>query len=288
MRPCLAFEKQKRDAPSLGRVLEIGCGTGLLLFSLADQCSGYFGIDLTESVIRDLREVLAADTSLSHVEVHACAAHKVAEIARDQNAEPFDLILINSVAQYFPDPDYLADVLEQAILLAAPGAHIFVGDVRNARLQRAFCRGVEVEIAAPSAPLSEILERAKRRVSNEQELVIDPTFFNAFGARRNRVSGICARPKAGSSQTEMNLFRYDVTIQLDHPPQRGSSPKKLCAMFPGPSGTHLSKPQNVWRDRHHGYAGRPSFPFLSHRQPTRRPCRNGSSISGSTLAARES
>ena len=46
-------------------------------------------------------------------------------------AGPFDMVVINSVAQYFPGADYLVRVIAAAVNATAPGGTVFVGDVRD-------------------------------------------------------------------------------------------------------------------------------------------------------------
>src|SRR5258708_35170765 len=48
-----------------------------------------------------------------------------------------DLVILNSIVQYFPGTDYLLQVLEQAVRVTKKGGHIFVGDVRSLALQEA-------------------------------------------------------------------------------------------------------------------------------------------------------
>ena len=40
-----------------------------------------------------------------------------------------DLVILNSVVQYFPDVEYLLEVLSEAVRVVQRGGHIFVGDV---------------------------------------------------------------------------------------------------------------------------------------------------------------
>ena len=75
----------------------------------------------------------------------------------------FDVVVLNSVVQYFPDERYLLDVLAQARRVLAPGGAIFVGDVRNLDLQAAWCASVELHRAPSSRPLGEIRRRAAQR-----------------------------------------------------------------------------------------------------------------------------
>src|SRR5690606_12085185 len=95
----------------------------------------------------------------------------------------FDTVVINSVAQYFPSADYLAQVLRSAVELLAPGGSVFVGDVRNLRLLRVLRAAVEVtrhggEIAPEAVP--ELRSAAEQAVRWEGELLCDPDFFPAL------------------------------------------------------------------------------------------------------------
>jgi cyclopropane fatty-acyl-phospholipid synthase-like methyltransferase len=51
------------------RVLEIGCGTGLLLFRLAPHCERYGATDLSQVAVEHVRGVASADPALAHVEL---------------------------------------------------------------------------------------------------------------------------------------------------------------------------------------------------------------------------
>ena len=85
------------------RVLEIGCGTGLLLARLAPACEAYLGADFSSRALEHVRKLVAARKDLSHVELSQRMADDFAGI------EPgsFDTVIINSVTQYFPGIEYL-------------------------------------------------------------------------------------------------------------------------------------------------------------------------------------
>ncbi|HYH78202.1 MAG TPA: amino acid adenylation domain-containing protein, partial [Longimicrobium sp.] len=78
------------------RVLEIGCGTGLLLFRVAPHTKAYHGTDFS-------------GVALEHVRRHAAGLPQVSLSEReadrldDYAGAGFDLVVVNSVAQYFPD-----------------------------------------------------------------------------------------------------------------------------------------------------------------------------------------
>jgi natural product biosynthesis luciferase-like monooxygenase protein len=99
----LAAARETRPRP---RVLEIGCGTGMLLFRVAPHCEYYIGVDFSGSALGCIQSQLEAQ-ELMNVSLERLAADDL-----DQLAAPglFDAIVINSVIQYFPDSDYLVRV----------------------------------------------------------------------------------------------------------------------------------------------------------------------------------
>ncbi|OAD23031.1 peptide synthetase, partial [Candidatus Thiomargarita nelsonii] len=93
------------------RVLEIGCGTGLLLSRIAPQCDQYWGTDFSQVVLQQLEHLKASVNGLEHVNL----LHKRADDFEGIKTETFDMVIINSVVQYFPNIDYLLKVLEGAM-----------------------------------------------------------------------------------------------------------------------------------------------------------------------------
>src|SRR5581483_10774841 len=71
-------------------ILEIGCGTGLLLFRLAPHCSLYCGTDFSPTVLERVRRE-AARRGLSHVRLLERAASDFTGI----EAGEYDLIVLN-------------------------------------------------------------------------------------------------------------------------------------------------------------------------------------------------
>src|SRR6266850_253565 len=84
------------------RVLEIGCGTGLLLFRVAPHCTEYLGRDFSPQAINYLNEQLKR-VELPQVRVEQKLADDFAEV----KTGAFDLVVISSVVQYFPNINYL-------------------------------------------------------------------------------------------------------------------------------------------------------------------------------------
>src|SRR3982075_2550995 len=95
------------------RVLEIGCGLGLVLQHVAPMARLYRGTDISSTAIAGLRAWAAGQQQLAHVELARREATALSDIAPNF----FDTVILNSVVQYFPDIDYLLQVLRGAVTL---------------------------------------------------------------------------------------------------------------------------------------------------------------------------
>jgi amino acid adenylation domain-containing protein len=178
------------------QVLEIGCGTGLLLFRVAPHCKRYVATDFSAAALNALRP----NVHLPQVEfIHAAA---------DQPAGDglFDTVILNSVTQYFPSVDYLLRVLDNAARVVADGGRIFVADVR-------------------SLPLLEAFHASLGWIRQEQELVIDPEFFSALRERIPRLLRADVQLKRGWHRNELTRFRYDVVLQIGEEPSPVQAPE---------------------------------------------------------------
>ncbi|MCP4659139.1 MAG: amino acid adenylation domain-containing protein, partial [bacterium] len=202
------------------QVLEIGCGTGLVLRRVAPRVARYLGTDLSHSVLESLRCRL---TDLPQVSLE----HRRAEDFTGIAAGAFDTVILNSVVQYFPSSEFLLTVLRGAVAAAAPGGTIFVGDVRSLPLLEMFCASVELARAEGQVTLPKLRERIRRRLLREEELVIAPAFFVALVNELPRVTEVRIRPKDGRFQNEMTRFRYDLVLHLDREPSTPAALPRL-------------------------------------------------------------
>lgn len=182
-------------------VLEIGCGNGLLVLRLMHSVERIVGTNISEVAVKHLRRLTRDE---QHVDVRHLAADEIGAALRD---ERFDMIVLNSVVQYFADGDYLPDVLAAATQLLSDNGVIFVGDVRNLATARAFYAELEPTIQG-AALLSAVAERADR----EDELLVDPAFFVEIGdALGFPVVEILSKPPDPDS--ELSRHRYDVFLR---------------------------------------------------------------------------
>ncbi|WP_161975672.1 non-ribosomal peptide synthetase [Tengunoibacter tsumagoiensis] len=193
-------------------VLEIGCGTGLLLTRVAPHCKRYVGTDFSHVVLRNLQQYLDLyPTQFAHVSL----LEKNADDFSGMEDEQFDLIILNSIVQYFPDSFYLLRVLEGAIKMLKPGGRIFLGDIRSLPLFELFHTSVAFYQASSTASVEQVQRQIQRRLAQEKELLLDPAFFFALQETMKRVSAVEITPKRGSFQNELTRFRYQVVLHLD-------------------------------------------------------------------------
>jgi len=193
-------------------VLEIGCGTGLLLARVAPSATRYVGTDVSEQALAFVRERLLPGLALpgDRVVLHRLGAGDIGSLG----AERFDLVVINSVAQYFPHVRYLIDVVTQALALVAPGGTIFLGDLRNRALLRAMHTSVQLAQAAATLPGDALRHRVDEQESREAELTVDPALFAELRRRIPAITDAAVLLKPGAAVNELTAFRYDVILTV--------------------------------------------------------------------------
>jgi natural product biosynthesis luciferase-like monooxygenase protein len=197
------------DAQSKPRVLEIGCGTGMMLFRIAPHCERYVGVDFSGSALAYIGSQLDAQ-GLGNVSLERLAADGLGQLTAPG---PFDMIVINSVIQYFPDADYLVGVLRAAYERLAPGGTLFVGDVRSRQHLATFHAAIEVARSDDASTIADLQMRVRRRAAEEGELVVDPELFELVAQDLSDASVERAEIKAGRARNEMTDFRYDVILR---------------------------------------------------------------------------
>src|SRR5581483_9424894 len=193
-----------------GHVLEIGCGTGLLLTRIAPFCQEYWGTDLSPVAIHALQE-LVMEQALPNVRLFQRGADDFSAPLADRQGS-FDAIILNSVIQYFPGVEYLVHVLEQAVQLLTPGGFLFIGDVRNLTLLEAYHTSVQLRQAVPSLFTKQLQTLIQKRLASENELLLDPAFFSALQQHLPEISQVEPQLKQGRIHNELTRFRYDVWL----------------------------------------------------------------------------
>lgn len=179
-----------REILALGprSVLEVGCGAGLLIGQLLPHVERYVATDVSAEAVRVVASRYQEDPV---IEVSQCMADDMAGLG------VFDVVVLNSVVQYFPDQAYLDRVLTAA---ATCGGDVFIGDVRDMRLLGEFHLSVDQARRGRATSADELRARVADAVENERELAVDPRYFVQFAQRHGLVADIRLKPGAADTQ----------------------------------------------------------------------------------------
>ncbi|TAN46944.1 MAG: amino acid adenylation domain-containing protein [Methylococcaceae bacterium] len=197
-----------------GRILEIGCGTGMLLARVAPHCSAYVGADFSGTALEYIRDMQKIVPGLEHVTL----LERGADELDDFSAAGFDAIVINSVLQHFPDVDYLVRVLQGVTRLIKPGGHIFVGDVLNLLMLETFHTSVQLYRAADYDSVAQLRHDIHQQIELDKDLQLAPAFFAALPAHIPSLSHVQILPKAGRTHNQLTRFRYDAVLHVGGAP----------------------------------------------------------------------
>ncbi|MEM9271461.1 MAG: amino acid adenylation domain-containing protein [Cyanobacteria bacterium P01_F01_bin.143] len=212
MREWLAGTIERILACKPKRVLEIGCGTGMLLFRVAPHCDTYCGVDIAPQALHYIEtQMQNLDGDWSGVSLRQGYADKA---IADIQAGEFDTLIINSVVQLFPGIDYLAEIIETAAKLLKPGGTIFIGDVPSFPLQEAFKASIQIHRASDETTGEQLQKRVYQALEQEGQLTIDPDFFRALGQYLPQVCDVQIQLRQGQYHNEMSEFRYDAILHL--------------------------------------------------------------------------
>lgn len=216
------------------RVLEIGCGTGLVLRGLASACEAYTATDLSPDAVRRLRLRLA-ESSMDGVELYELPAHEIGKLP----PASYDTVVLDAVVQCFPSAEYLLAVLQQAIERIMPTGRIFIGGVRHLPLLGAFNAAVELHQAADAVSIAQYRARVQERMRDEDELALSPRLFTQLARRDERIADVQIHLRKGCYDNELTQFHYDVILHVGAKPQRadpilldGADPR-LCRNIAG-------------------------------------------------------
>ncbi|MBW8312738.1 MAG: amino acid adenylation domain-containing protein, partial [Rhizobium sp.] len=189
------------------RILEIGCGSGLLLFPLAPNVESYVGTDLSAETIERLKKKVVA-RGLTQVALHQREATDFSGLGSD-----FDLVIINSVAQYFPSVDYLEEVLRSAMDAITPWGSIFLGDLRHFGLLEVFHTAIQNTRSSPDYPSAQLSAISRLAAAADKELLVDPGFMRDFARSYGISGGLRLLPKQGCYHNELTAYRFDAVLQ---------------------------------------------------------------------------
>ncbi|WP_230396693.1 class I SAM-dependent methyltransferase [Streptomyces blattellae] len=225
------------------RLLELGCGTGLLAHRLSPRLDGYVGTDLTDVAVDRLdaaRLPRAAFVRAAAHEAEAPAVRQAMDRVFGPGVRP-DCVLLNSVTPCFPDLAYLAAFLHSALTTVEDGGTVIVGDIRHAALLEDHFGRVE-RARDPEAADPDIAARVASAVAEDRELSFAPAAVHRILADHPRTVRMSVHARTMAYDSELTRYRYDLVLHV------GPAPSD-------PSGVR----QSAWQ----GHAGE-QLPALLH------------------------
>lgn len=195
-------------------VLEIGCGSGMILARLAPQAEQYIATDFSKEALNYVAtRVLPVIDAKQKVRLVHAPAHDLSCLIDDSP----DLVILNSIVQYFPSLSYFLTVLTQ-IIQRMPSGYIVIGDVRSFEL--APC--LYAEAAEAQLPIGiekkMVNDWIELNIIQENELILSHLFFFALQTQFSSITHIEVRPHQGQLCDELNLYRYDVILAINKQP----------------------------------------------------------------------
>ncbi|RMZ72064.1 destruxin synthetase [Pyrenophora seminiperda CCB06] len=194
----------------LRHVLEIGSGSGMILFNLGNSLTSYTGFEPSRKAVEFITETAKSIPSLANkVNMHKATAADLSHVELPLRA---NLVILNSVVQYFPSQDYLFNVIQE--LLRVDGAEIlFFGDVRSHALHQEFFATRALHMAGERASREDLRRIVEDMQQVERELLVDPGFFTSLTRRLpNLVRHVEIQPKRMRVTNELSSYRYTAVV----------------------------------------------------------------------------
>jgi amino acid adenylation domain-containing protein len=191
--------------PFLGagrRVLEVGCGSGLIMFELASRTGLYVGLDPSDATqTQNLRRV--AEKGCDRIKLATGFAD---EIDTMFEPESFDLIVMASTAQFFPGQNYFEAVLEKSLKLLAPGGTILLCDIMDARRKQEFGESLQ--------EFQRLNPQARTRTQLDGELYFDEAYFFDLKATLRDLCDVQTLHREQGFGNELG-YRFDVILRKE-------------------------------------------------------------------------
>ncbi len=115
---CLEISR-KIGLNSKSRVLEIGCGSGVLGNWIKSKCLKYYGFDISHEMLK----IFLNESDRKDVDLLRASADKI-----PFQKDSFDIIILNGVAMYFINNDFLSRVLKEIQEIISKNGLIFIGE----------------------------------------------------------------------------------------------------------------------------------------------------------------
>ncbi|KAI8633159.1 acetyl-CoA synthetase-like protein [Xylariaceae sp. FL1651] len=201
------------DGKPAGRVLEVGTGTGMILFNITEGLESYLGLDPAPSAVALVNAAAARFPDIAEkARVMVGTALDVGRI-RDLNSP--ELVIVNSVAQYFPSPKYFLKAIEDFAQLPST-RRLYLGDIRSSSMFKQFQASKALHLLGDDLTKDDMRRRIRAAERVEEELLLDPSFFTSLSDLFPQLVGhVEILPKRMVATNELSCYRYAAVVHLN-------------------------------------------------------------------------
>ena len=179
----------------------------IILFSLLDNCTEYTGVDVAQEGISYINSRLTEEEK-EKVSLYVMEAKEIDTLPK----RDYDIAFINSATQYMGPDSTLESYIGMMIEHVKVGGRIFLGDIKSLLYREQFYRCAENFVSPQSVSDAKIARRKKL----DFEHYISANFAQKLEEKFPRIKKAEIRAKRGKAVTEMNLFRFNMVLYLDH------------------------------------------------------------------------
>ncbi|MCH7410840.1 amino acid adenylation domain-containing protein [Belliella sp. DSM 111904] len=191
------------------KVIEVGSGAGQIALELAPEVDSYVATDYASTAIDNLNRKIASKPDLKgKLRAEVSPAHDFSFA----DAGSVDLVIIHSVAQYFPSSKYLLDTIKNSLNTLSDGGCLFIGDMQSASTLEMYHAFDQLRNVKSDMSILSFREVVSRRVLVEDELTADPSFFYHLKEVFPEISAIDVQLREGTSLNETTKYHYDIWL----------------------------------------------------------------------------
>ncbi|MFD2035766.1 amino acid adenylation domain-containing protein [Belliella marina] len=190
-------------------VLEVGSGAGQIALEMINDVEKYIATDFAETAIENLRSKIANMPNLAgKFETRVSAADDFSFVTPSS----LDLVIIHSVAQYFPSSNYFLKTIKNSISALSDGGCLFIGDMQSASTLGMYHAFDQLRNVKSKISIKDFKEIIERRVTIEDELTADPQFFFDLINYIPEITAVDIQLREGSVLNETTKYHYDVWL----------------------------------------------------------------------------
>lgn len=186
------------------KVLEIGCASGISMFRIAPEVSLYYGTDLSRPIIEKNKQRVESE-GIGNIMLECMQAHEIDRIQENN----FDIIILNSVIQYFAGYNYLRMVIQKAVSLLSGNGILYLGDLMDMELKDELISSL-IEFRETNPEL-----KFKTKIDFTNELFVSRDFLHDLQVEIPSIQKIDFSSKIHTIENELTRFRYDALITVN-------------------------------------------------------------------------